>query len=323
MMQKIRYDEKIQYEFTGEVLKVSGTLLRPGTFTVLDGSTIDFTSEAIKDIMENIQGNVPLKLTHLDEKIVGYATKFVLDEDDKIKFSGYVFDSDAITKIIRDGYDSVSGEFMLELDDGRAVGGVLTAIAFVTLPAVPDANIEEARIVALSRKMEGVKKMEEVAKPKKEEFIAYIIEQVKAKGVTDESVLQIFKDVLNEAIKEPYPYPYPAPEPQVLERIKELETELAKYKQFYNSAKESEFEKLVTELKTMGIKDPASIVSDIEDIECKINLLKKLKENIVLSMSTTTTSIPVNVVEDKYATLARILNISVDDARKLFGGERK
>ena len=299
------YTDKLKFEPAGDVLQVQGTLIYPGTFTGLDGKPVTFSKEVIKDIKENIDGNIPFKVTHFSDKIVGYATHFFLDENTgALMFKGYVFDNNAIKKIETDGYDHVSGEFDVDVDkDGKVVDGVLKAIAFVTKPAVPGAEIEEAKSVALSKEggeLDMADKKEEVKeqRPTKQEFIDHIIRKLQGKGLTKD-VLDVVRAVLDEVIQVPYPYPYPQPAATAMsnERVAELEAklsekdqeierlhaELEQYKAKFAEVKEKELKALMDELKKLGIKNPETIVEDVDDVEKKIAILQKIKENLALS----------------------------------------
>jgi len=346
---------KVKWQRGDDVLQVEGTLIYPGTFTGLDGVPTKFTEEALKDIFESIDGNIPFKLTHFSDKIIGYATKFGWDEDQKaILFKGYIFDSDAKSKIEQDGYDHVSGEFEVELsDDGEVVGGILKAIAFVPNPAVENAGIEEAKAVALS-KGEEVKEMAE--RPTKEAFFNWLEEQLKAADVSADDIKKVM-DILTKVIKVPYPYPYPSPtsmegmcmeegekkfaeyEAEIEKLKKELaaaQTELETTKSELESAvkaleeykakvvefKEREFKALSEELKELGITEPEAIVEGISDIEQKIAILQKVKENLVLSKTEEPETVTVTSESSTdLAKLAEEWGMTVEELKEIIGGE--
>ncbi len=199
-----------------ETLLVSGLLLEPGTFTTSSGETLTFTADAIKKIYEKIDQNMPFVITHNGDLVIGYATKFSLDGD-KIYYQGYVFDEK--DKILKEGYDSVSGEFDVVKDGEKVTDGKLTRIAFVKYPAVPDADVSKAKEVKMSGEegdnLDVVAVVEEVfnevaelEKPTFEEFIAEVRKRLKKKGLNPVQV-NIAVSVLKSMMKVPYPYPYP------------------------------------------------------------------------------------------------------------------
>jgi len=339
----MRYEslEKVQFEPAGEVLQVQGVLIHPGTFTGLDGKPVTFTKEAIEEIAENIDGNVPLKITHFSDKIIGYATHFSLDDKtSELKFKGYVFDEDAIEKIRNDGYDNISGEFDVDVDgDGKVVGGVLKAIAFVTNPAVPDAHIEEAKSVALSKGGDDMGEEVEMAKderPTKDEFLAYIEGKLVEAGLGKEAIQKVMK-VLKDAIKVPYPYPYPQPaamsEGEVTDikeyekklseyetEIERLSKELEEYKTKFAEIKEKELKTLVDELKKLGLSNPEAIVEGIENVEQKIAILQRIKENLALSRPAEEESVKVVAEEeDETKALAKAFGLNEEEVKEIFG----
>lgn len=315
---------QIQFEPAGEVIQVTGTLLCPGTFTGLDGEPVTFDKDAISDIKEHIEGNVPLKVTHFSDKIVGYATHFSYDEESgELKFKGYVFDPEAIRKITQDGYDHISGEFDLDVTDGNVVvGGVLKAIAFVTNPAVPSANVEEAKPVALSRG-DGMSGQD---RPSKDEFLGFIEGRLVEAGVPKD-VVQKVMDVLKEVIKVPYPYPYPAPKAEELEaklaekdkEIERLTAELEQYRAKFTELKEQEFKALAEELKNMGIKEPEAIVEGIEDVEQRIAILQRVKENVALSSTAKSEEVEAKEEKSEAAQLAEDFGLSEEEVKEIFG----
>jgi len=318
--------EKINWKRTGDVLKVEGILIYPGTFYGLDGKPTKFSEEVIKEIFESVGENIPLKLTHFSDKYVGYATRLGISEDGKVWFKGYVFDEKAISQIEQHGYDGVSGEFDLEMEDSLVKGGVLTSIAFVPTPAAAQAKVEEAKSIALSR---GEEKMEieiYLEKPTPAEFYKWIEEQLKAKGVAD---IDKVMDVLKQAIKYPYPYPYPKAKMEQLEKeneefkqtVEQLKEEAEKYRALWMEIKNKELEKITNELKELGVSEPEKVVEEIEDIERKIAILQKMKETILLSKSKTDEKPDVTDTDSIISRAAAELGMTVDDLEKWIGGE--
>lgn len=338
--------QKIKWEQAGEVLKVRGVLLTVGEFTGLEGRTTKFTFEALKRIADSIEGNIPFKVTHFSDKIVGYATKFALDETKgELLYEGYVFDQEAIDKIVNHGYDGVSAEIITELTaDGVVEDGVITAIAFTPTPAVKEAGIEQAKVVSLS---EGGEKEEvygmseekfEEKKPTKDEFLAYIEGKLVEAGLGKEAIQKVMK-VLKDVIKVPYPYPYPQPAnmsadvekikqeyeqklSEYEEKIKELQVQLEEYANTILEVKKNELQKLIEDLKKLGFADPEKIIEGVEDIDMQIKVLQNVKESAAVKKpEKKELEIKKDVEESKLEKLSKELGLTVEEVKELFGGE--
>jgi len=195
-----------------ETLLVSGLLLEPGTFTTSSGETLTFTEDAIKKIYEKIDQNMPFVITHQGDLVIGYATKFSLDGG-KIFYQGYVFDEK--DKILKEGYDSVSGEFDVVKDGEKVTDGKLTRIAFVKYPAVPDADVSRTKEVKMAGEGDGdnidvvaiveevFNEVAELEKPTPEEFITEIRKRLKKKGL-DSVQTNVAMSVLKTMMKAPF-----------------------------------------------------------------------------------------------------------------------
>ena len=316
--------EDVKWTKSGDVLEVEGILIYPGTFTGLDGRPTEFTEDVIKEILEGVDGNVPLKLTHFSDAIIGYATKLGLDDNGRLWFKGFVFDEGAIDKIVNGGYSGISGEFQLEMDGEKAVGGILTAIAFVETPAAPQAGVKEAKSVELSNGGEDEMEDEEVEmgrkkkKPTPEEFFKYIEEELKKKGVSD---VRKVMDVIRGVFKTPYPYPYPKPTADMSEELEKVKREMEMYRRKWLSVKDKEFEELVKELKEFGVSDPEAVVSGIDDIEQKIAILQRMKEALMMkSEPESKEKLESTSGSDAIAKAAEAFGMTVDELRELMNG---
>lgn len=339
--------QKIKWEQAGEVLKVRGVLLTVGEFTGLEGRTTKFTFEALKRIADSIEGNIPFKVTHSSDKIVGYATKFALDEvKGELLYEGYVFDQDAIDKIVNHGYDGVSAEIITELTSDNVVeDGVITAIAFTPTPAVKEAGIEQAKVVSLSEG--GEKEVGDVSeevkfedkKPTKDEFLAYIEGKLVEAGLGKEAIQKVMK-VLKDVIKVPYPYPYPQPakmsedvekvkqeyEQKLSEYEKEIEELKVKLEEYANTileVKKGELQKIVEELKKLGFAEPEKIVEGIEDIDMQIKVLQNVKESAAVKKAEEKKELELkkDAQESKLEKLSKELGLTVEEVKELFGGD--
>ena len=233
---------KSDVKVADETLVVSGPLLKPGTFTTADRQTLTFTKDAIKRIYDKIDSNMPFVITHSGDKIVGYATKFSLTPSGEIYYQGYVFDDK--DKVLKEGYDSVSGEFDVVMDGSVVTDGTLERIAFVKVPAVTGADVEKAKEVM----MEGMGEQEnevdvprvveevleevvELEKPTFNEFLKAVRDRLKKKGLNPIQINTVVS-VLKTLIKVPYPYPYPKAKaegerPTMQEWLKMLKDKLA------------------------------------------------------------------------------------------------
>ena len=231
---------KSDVKVADETLIVEGVLLKPGTFTTADRQTLTFTGDVVKKIYEKIDSNMPFVITHSGDKIIGYATQFSLTPDNTIWYKGYVFDDK--DKVLKEGYDSVSGEFDVVMDGGTVVDGTLERIAFVKVPAVTGADVEKAKEVMMEGMgdeevdvpkvvSEVLEEVIEMEKPTFEEFLKAVRDKLKKKGLNPIQVNTVVS-VLKTMIKVPYPYPYPKAKaegerPTMQEWLKTLKEKLA------------------------------------------------------------------------------------------------
>jgi len=210
---------KSDVKVADETLIVEGPLLKPGTFTTADRQTLTFTGDAVKKIYEKIDSNMPFVITHSGDKIIGYATQFSLTPDNTIWYKGYVFDDKE--KVLKEGYDSVSGEFDVVMDGSVVADGTLERIAFVKVPAVTGADVEKAKEVMMEGMSdegnevdvpkvvsEVLEEVVEMEKPTFNEFLKAVRDKLKKKGLNPIQVNTVVS-VLKTLIKVPYPYPYP------------------------------------------------------------------------------------------------------------------
>lgn len=265
---------------SAEILKVFGTTIREGVYTgnkldVASGNIVpdvptEFTPERIARIYDNIKTHVPIYLGHSaspDRKPIGYAFKFGVTETlDDIKYSGFIFDRDAINKIVAGGYNKVSPELNDTADE-------LQALAFVQDPAIKGTEAEEMELKVFNApetlSTEGVQPMTENIQQ----------EQVQTTTVVEKPATTTGNPV----------------DPRIDDLAKQVEEFRTKYEQA-NARIESlltqQYDTIVAEMKGLGVSDPGSIVRGLPT-EQKIAVLSKMKESIVLNKPIATpTTVP-------------------------------
>ncbi|MFA5715484.1 MAG: hypothetical protein WC998_07080 [Candidatus Paceibacterota bacterium] len=133
------------------VLRVSGVTARPGTFTSREGKTIPFTPELCQKIFSESPTLSPTYLTHDDRDACGYLYKLGYNKvDDTILYEGFVFDPNKQSRIVSDGFNSISPEIEFGKDnDGNFISGIITGSAFVRNPAISGTKVS-TELVAFS-----------------------------------------------------------------------------------------------------------------------------------------------------------------------------
>ena len=283
-------------EKQGEVIVAEGTLIYPGTFTPLSGEPVTFTADDIRALVENSEPNIKLYLTHHIREHIGYATKIWLEEEDGepvVKWRGYVFEQ--FEKILRDGYYKVSAEIS---PDMRIVG-----IAFVPNPAVPEAKAEEVAVVAMengdntdSSDVAPQVVINNVASSVPVHNEPVSVEDIEVTVNTSEGF-----DVVNISTA----FSLPA----LIESIKvQVFGSEEEYKEFMQW-RENRLNELVAEVKKLGFKNPEEIIKFAKTDGEKIELLTKIKENLVFNENedVVSTNVEVNQPEVSVADKAKEL----------------
>lgn len=135
------------------ILKVNGSIITEGKYKSNDGTEVNFTPELITKIFSKVNDHVPLYLLHdgaAGPRIpAGYAYKVGINEaGSKFVYNGFVFDKNTMSQIELAGLDKGSAEIDFEFDEqGNAVDGTLTGIAFVPNPAIMGTNVSTAAVV--------------------------------------------------------------------------------------------------------------------------------------------------------------------------------
>jgi hypothetical protein len=301
---------------SAEILKVYGTTIREGTFTggkataqgvITKDEPTTFTPEYISKVYENVQTHVPFVLKHKlgGNEVIGYAYKVGISESkDDLKYTGFVFNQDAIKSIITGGYSSVSPEIDETKDSsGNVVDAKIAYIAFVPNPSIDGTEIEAEHVVfskGEGSNMEGntgtettaTQQTSSVAEPMvmKETTVEVpssdSFGKLKASSETAEQ-RQTNNDVSNLNVKMD---DYKTKSEQLAAKVDQLLTE--------------RYDVIVADLKTQGIDDPGAIVRGLP-VEQKITVLSKMKDTVVKTkpltstLNTGTTSAQIEVSNDK------------------------
>jgi hypothetical protein len=259
---------------SAEILKVFGTTIREGIYTggkteVAGGITTrdsptQFTPAKIARIYENITTHVPLYLGHdggPTRKPIGYAYKFGVTETlDDIKYNGFIFDKDAMQKIITEGYDRVSPEITEDVEH-------LVGIAFVPNPAIDGTEAD----------------MEQIVFSKGDTNIPGGDNSMTDETTTTQPVpAQTHVQPVPAAVKTETVIPAV---PDVSALVTQVEDFRGKYEQAtakIETLMTQQYDTVVAEMKSLGVSDPGSIVRGLPT-EQKIAVLSKMKESIVLN----------------------------------------
>jgi len=283
-------------EKQGEVIVAEGTLIYPGTFTPLSGEPVTFTDNDIRALVENTVPNIKLYLTHHIREHIGYATKIWLEEEDGepvVKWKGYVFEQ--FEKILRDGYYKVSAEIS---PDMRIVG-----IAFVPNPAVPEAKAEEVAVVEMES---GVDTVEENVEEKVEEkAVGEAVEMPAIEEVVENTTEDVVEDNMTTEVSVEHTVSETEvkPEPVLAEsgtsadssKIQIMLSE-DEYKEFM-AWRENRLKELIAEVKKLGFKNPEELLMFAKSDGEKIELLTKIKENLMFSEEENVVSTDVEITQ--------------------------
>lgn len=288
---------------SAEILKVYGTTIREGTFTggkataqgvITKDEPTTFTPEYISKVYENVQTHVPFVLKHKAEgnEVIGYAYKVGISESkDDLKYTGFVFNQDAIKSIITGGYTSVSPEIDEVKDSsGNVVDAKIAYIAFVPNPSIDGTEIEAEHVVfskGEGSSMEGqtestitsstttsgtepmVMKETTVEAPQSTESFGKL--KASSEAVSQKQTNSDVSD-LNVKMDD-----YKAKSEQLAAKVDQLLTE--------------RYDVIVADLKTQGIEDPGAIVRGLP-VEQKITVLSKMKDTVVKTKPLTSTITP-------------------------------
>lgn len=251
---------------SNSVLQSEGVVFRVGEFTDSSGKTVRFDEKSLKNIYDNINGNIRLYLLHNHNEIpIGYAPKFRISKDgQELEYSGFVFEESAHPEISKYGYDKVSAEIDLDYDEetGYVKNGFLKGIAYVSNPAISGT---ESHIIpmAFEKHEESGKVSEEVNETKIGEPI--FKERVEPKIIERE----IVKEVEN---------------PKTVEKLKKLEKDIDGYKAIqseYDVIMNERLDGLKNDVNKLGI-NPDILIEGV-DTKKGIQILEQIKKNVIAS----------------------------------------
>ena len=148
---------------TSTNLKVNGAAITKGECKSAEGKSFDFTDELMNKILSHFNDAVPLKIEHGNTPEVGRAHKLGFDSvSQNLPFVGHVYGDDKRKLIESYGYNKISPEidFTFDATTGEPIDGVITALAFVKVPAMEgtEVNCERMTFSAPSA-IEGSKDM--------------------------------------------------------------------------------------------------------------------------------------------------------------------
>lgn len=282
---------------SAEVLKVYGTTIREGIYTgnkldVASGKIVpdlptEFTPDRIARIYDNIKTHVPIYLGHSaspDRKPIGYAFKFGVTETlDDIKYSGFIFDKDAINKIVVEGYNKVSPELNDDISE-------LQALAFVQVPAIEGTEAEQMELKVFNAPAQidnkGAQTMTE------NEGVQPTTNVQTMANVQPSSVVPSLTNVHTQPmtnVQPPVNTPAPERQSDIPVRVEELSKQVEEFRSKYEQANArieslltQQYDAVVAEMKGLGVSDPGSIVRGLPT-EQKIAVLSKMKESIIMN----------------------------------------
>lgn len=124
-------------------LKVDGAAITKGECRSAEGREFDFTPELMTKILSHFNDAVPLKIGHGETPEVGRAFKLGYDSLSKnLPFEGHVYGDDKRKAIESYGYNKISPEIDFTFDaSGNPIDGVITALAFVKVPAMEGTEV--------------------------------------------------------------------------------------------------------------------------------------------------------------------------------------
>lgn len=287
---------------SSQILKVFGTTIREGTYngskptdsgTITNDNPTTFTPEYIEMLYNNAKSPVPFVLKHKTghNENIGFAYKFgVNDTKDDLKYEGFNFDEDAIRKITTEGFDFVSPEIVEEKDtSGKVINAYISRIAWVQSPHCPMG-------AAIDGTQAGMEPIVFSKGTSNDTVDINMTEQT-----TDEidqgqsSTGQTAAQKLIDTVMSPPEPRVVTPQPVVHNTLTatsdpSLETmrqELNDYKTKVESLSKhnekmltDQYNTMVSEIKTLGVDDPATIVKGL-NIDQKIEVLNKLKGTLV------------------------------------------
>ena len=310
----VNFGAKPKIEQIGNILKVSGIMMKVGTWTPSDGTVTKFDENSIAKLYAGIVENLPLWISHDGAGVScrspsGFSYKAgLVNNDTEIAWEGLIFNKAAIDDIVINGFDGNSIEVDLDLDpNGLVTDGHIIGNAFVKNPAVHD-EVVEVEFVDLSSSRTFTAGDNSVT-ISGNEFATSLFADNTSGIVTDldsldsdstdskdleenmpskvqELLASLTSGELDELKSE---VGTSADIPPVVDTseldaalgtVAALEAENAKFKTQFEAIHKKKYESLVAKLVEFGIKDPASITEGL-DVTQGIEVLSKFQEKLV------------------------------------------
>ncbi len=293
------------------MFEVGGLTLKTGKFRSNDGTEVELSPEVIEKIYSKVDTPVPFYFTHanageLERYTLGFAYKYGLDKEaHRMEYKAFLYDPTLKEKYAIEGYGSTSAEVdLIQDEDGKFVDGSLTGIVLTNLPSIDGTDISISSKL-FSRKMESsihtgdsMIKLFSADKAGVEKFLL-------EKGFSPDDVTSLWSAMKtvsdNEVKKAMFEAEQQAAgaEQKVAElermladttkKTETLQSQVKEYEQKYNDVLSEKLDLTVSEIKSLGVKEPEKIVDGMTN-EQKIAMLTKLKENIVIEKPAQTPS---------------------------------
>lgn len=277
-------DETVFKSF--DALKVTGSIAKSGTFIDRNGTKLDITDEMIESMYSNFKHSIPLKVSHDDSDKGGYLYKFALNPNtNNIDYEGIMFDNDRISKVKKDGFNSMSPEVTIFQDDnGNFVDARITAGAMTRRPAMKgmESTIMNLEFSAPEGEPSGIPDVKVTNQVQNVEVIDTVEDKTKVKDLDDTSnasennvdldSLEGFKKATTDKINA-----YKQTIDELTGKVTALENKNTEFvnKQIVGALKE---------LKDLGIENPDAIGKGL-DGSAKLQIYNDLKVQLAKSTS--------------------------------------
>lgn len=295
-------------------LKTEGPILQVGSFISRKGNIVDVSETDKTELFNNIDGKIPMGITHdatsdtgpTNYDVIGYASKFAI-VNDMIDHKGLVIDSKRYEEAQKAGYTYISPMIDFEVDkDGKVVNKKIVRLDFVPNPAMPN-NIAEVKRFAFSAPevtmtpdtQEENITQEPTAEPKFDptEFAKTMAESI-AEGISTKFGEQInslkqeietLKSKPVEALKEPETpnilleaTPIQAAIPkEIIEQLANLESSNKQYAERIAKEDAAYLQTKMVEVKTLGYDIPEKLLKSMRTDREKGDFLEDYKVELI------------------------------------------
>lgn len=306
-------------------LKVDGAAITKGECKSAEGKEFDFTEPLMNKILSHFNEAVPLKIGHGDTPEVGRAYKLGFDSDSQnLPFEGHVYGDDKRKLIESYGYNKISPEIDFQFDAaGNPIDGVITALAFVRVPAMDGTEVNCQKMTFSSpsenKGSEDMKQDGVMVFYPKGTTITIPGEEIGSDHLTTPTGTSTGAPEINmspspanfEADVEKYKKMSASFEAEVVTlkettaaletNVTDLNAQLNDYKTKATSLEaeintfiQEKTDAVVAELKTMGFKSPETIAAELPAKQ-RIEVLKQMKNNFVITAPSDSPVTPVEV----------------------------